>query len=73
MQIGSGQTPLSLLMLKTLGTQLTAPPGEARANSGTAPANPLPQVTAEAAQADTAGDLGVAKTVPRGSFVDLRV
>ena len=28
---------------------------------------------AEAAQADSTGDLGVAKTVPRGSFVDLRV
>lgn len=73
MQIGSGQTPLSLMMLKTLGTQLTAPQAESRAGAGSPPAKPVPRVAAETAQAEPAGDLGVARTVPRGSFVDLKV
>jgi|GEM_PF-3820446 len=84
MQIGSGQSPLALAVLKTLGVQTpggqqaalpaaptaqagpTAPGGKVAASGLAAGAAPAP------AGPETGLDLGVAKTIPRGSFVDLK-
>jgi hypothetical protein len=78
MQIGSGQAPLSLAMLKAFGTQLTAPQSApAAANSGAAnsvagtPA--IGPAAAKASAAEVGDSLATARTLPRGSFVDLRV
>ena len=78
MQIGPGQSPLSIAVLKTLGVQL--PAGSPKAAGG-ASADPVSQVTgrrpdaAPAAKAspDPVPGLGVSKSIPRGSFVDLKV
>ena len=94
MQIGSGQSPLSLAVLKTLGVQLPNAPQAPAAGSGvtasgtttsgttTAAPNALdsgaragsgtPASDPAAAAAEAGRDLGVAKTIPRGSFVDLK-
>ena len=85
MQIGSGQTPLSLAVLKTLGVQLPTPP-QGAAPGGTAASGPgsaakvsaakaggtAPTGDPAAAAAEAGRDLGVAKTIPRGSFIDLK-
>jgi hypothetical protein len=79
MQIGSGQAPLSLAMLKAFGTQLTAPQSApAAANSGAANSvagKPAigPAAAAKASAAEVGDSLATARTLPRGSFVDLRV
>ena len=77
MQIGSGQAPLSLAMLKALGTQFTTPQSAA-ANSGAASSvagKPAigPAAAAKAPATDAGDSLAAARTLPRGSFVDLRV
>ena len=66
MQNGPGQTPLSLAILKALGSQ-AAP--AAKAAAGAAGAAPSAKVSAAAAGGEAAG----ARSLPRGSFVDLRV
>jgi hypothetical protein len=66
MQIAPGQTPLSLAILKALGSQ-TAP--AAKAAAGAAGAAPSAKVSAPTVGGETAG----ARSLPRGSFVDLRV
>ena len=96
MQIGSGQSPLSLAVLKTLGVQLPNAPQAPAAGSGvtasgtatsgatsSGPTSSGPGITAKTgsvapandpavAAAEAGRDLGVAKTIPRGSFVDLK-
>lgn len=74
MQIGTGSSPLSLAVLKTLGVQAPGAAGPA------APAVAAGRSAAESAEkaAPVTRDpgvekLGVEKTVPRGSFVDLKV
>ncbi|HMA15925.1 MAG: hypothetical protein ACM35H_13670 [Bacteroidota bacterium] len=64
MQIAPGQAPLSLAILKTLGSQ-AAP---AAAKTAAAPAaKPAGENAAPAA-----GDLAGGRPLPRGSLVDLR-
>lgn len=74
MQVTPGQTPLSLAMLKALGTQFTAPQGAAQAAQGVA-AKPAggPAAAAKAPAAEPSDSLTTARNLPRGSFVDLRV
>jgi len=86
MQIGTGSSPLSLAVLKTLGVQAPGAVGSA------APATAAGKSAAQSATQSAAGSavkvapgggdpsrdlgaerLGVEKTVPRGSFVDLKV
>lgn len=78
MKIDSGAVPLSLALLKALGGQ--QPPGvgpaapaaqtaQAAAKPPAAPAAPVSK--AAAAPSDEAA--AAARTLPRGSFVDLRV
>ena len=78
MQIGPGQSPLSIAVLKTLGVQL---PAGSPATAGGASADAVSQAAgrrpdaAPAAKAtpDRVPSLGVSKSIPRGSFVDLKV
>ena len=64
MQIAPGSAPLSLAVLKALGSQ--AAPAAGKASAGAV-------ATAPAGKATTpAGDLATARHMPRGSFVDLR-
>ncbi len=64
MQIGTTPSPLSLAMLKTLGSQL--------APAASAPA-PQPDLGAAAPQRnEPAGPPEPGRIVPRGSFVDLK-
>jgi hypothetical protein len=92
MQIGSGHSPLSLAVLKALGSQpaSAAAAGAAKAETSIAAPKGTPQgpdksaakaavlarptgpATSQGAT-DPASDLGVARNIPRGSFVDLRV
>lgn len=69
MQIGSGQSPLSLALVKALATQPAA--------SGAAAAKAPPAAPTTAARPVTATDAGETpdslRKPPRGSFVDLRV
>jgi hypothetical protein len=67
MQIGSGPSPLSLAILKTLGAQPAAPPAAAQP-AGKAAA----VVPARMSAADPADTAAGGRTPPRGSFVDLR-
>ena len=62
MQIAPGQAPLSLAILKALGSQTTAP-------AAAAGAIPPTKVSAAA----PGGEITGARSLPRGSFVDLRV
>lgn len=92
MQIGSGHSPLSLAMLKTLGIDASAGGAGQAANSagnvqrgnvqrGEAKAGDnvprsggaVPAQKAEVAPAMAAAEAGAARTIPRGSFVDLKV
>jgi hypothetical protein len=83
MQIGSGPSPLSLAMLKTLGIEVPAgapagaaprPAAPAAAEVPEAPQRAVERTVAAGAQGDDpGGDLGVARSIPRGSFVDLKV
>jgi hypothetical protein len=66
MQIAPGQAPLSLAILKALGSQ-AAP--AAKAAAGAAGLAPSAKVSAPAAGGEAAGT----RSLPRGSFVDLRV
>jgi hypothetical protein len=66
MQIAPGQAPLSLAILKALGSQ-AAP--AAKAAAGAAGAAPPAKVSAVAAGGEAPG----ARSLPRGSIVDLRV
>ena len=66
MQIAPGQAPLSLAILKALGSQ-AAP--AAKAVAGAAGTAPSAKVSAPTAGGEAAG----ARSLPRGSFVDLRV
>ena len=72
MQIGSGQSPLTLAVMKALGVQVPAAP--VAASPAPAAGNSSKVATGLRAAADlpTATDLGVAKTIPRGSFVDFK-
>ena len=75
MQIGSGQSPLALAVLQSLGvaSQGAAQPA-AKPPAAPAPAGAAIQQPEKVKAAAPAGtDLGVEKTVPRGSFIDLRV
>ena len=96
MQIGSGHSPLSLAMLKTLGVAASAggagpaadsannvhrgnvQRGEAKAadsvqrSGGAAPAQKA-EVAPAVAAAEAGAAPGVDRTIPRGSFVDLKV
>ena len=66
MQIGSGQSALSLALLKALGSQTATPAAAAEAAAAkTAPA-------AAPAKSPPAAGLDGASLPPRGSFVDLR-
>jgi hypothetical protein len=64
MQIAPGQTPLSLAILKALGTQPATAAAKAAAGSTTAPESRAP--------AAPSSDLGAARNLPRGSFVDIK-
>ena len=74
MHIGSGQSPLSLAVLKTLGMSMPV----AKATAGAA--NTIAQAARGTSGKDSEAapnvamspDLGVSKTIPRGSFVDLK-
>lgn len=68
MQIAPGHTPLSLAILKTLGSQ---PAAAAKAAAAPAPAAPAAPV-AKAKVAAPAAEFPGGRTPPRGSFVDLR-
>jgi len=74
MHIGSGPSPLSLAVMKALGAQSATPAAGATASSAAAS---KPAVAARPTAAGDLsggpGDLGVAKNIPRGSFVNLRV
>ena len=74
MQVTPGQTPLSLAMLKALGTQSAAPQEATQATQGVAakPAGGL-ATAAKAPAAEPSDSLATARNLPRGSFVDLRV
>ena len=87
MQIGSGHSPLSLAVLKALGSQPASPAvaGAAKVETAVTAAKVAPQAAAKTAvlakpaglaapqgAADQAADLGVARNIPRGSFIDLR-
>lgn len=83
MQIGSGQTPLSLAIMKTLGVEsptasaagaatASPDPGKAAGPAGKPPAAGV-AAASSAASGDASADLGVARTPPRGSFIDLKV
>lgn len=73
MQIGSGQAPLSLAMLKALGAQFTAlQPTAAAAKGVVAKSADSPAAAAKAPGVDTGDGLTTARNLPRGSFVDLR-
>lgn len=63
MQIAPGQAPLSLAILKALGSQ-AAPAAAAKAA--------VPAATAEKAAAPAAGEPASGRSLPRGSLVDLR-
>ena len=69
MQIGSGQSPLSLALLKALSAQ------PAPAAAATVKAQPAaPAATARPVSAADPSELpGDLRKPPRGSFVDLRV
>lgn len=69
MQIGPGQAPLSLAILKALGTQSAAPGTVSKVVAGAA----APGGAAKAAMAAPGGDSAGASRPPRGSFLDLRV
>jgi hypothetical protein len=73
MQIGSGQSPLSLALLKALATQ----PAAAGAAQGAGGTKAPPAAPTTAARPVTATDAGESpdslRKPPRGSFVDLRV
>ncbi len=66
MQIGNGTSPLTLAMLKTLGSQV----------AGGAPAAVSPAVPDlgqnAPARNEPAGPPEPGRTIPRGSFVDLK-
>lgn len=72
MQIGSGQSPLSLALVKALATQPAASSAAGAVGAKAPPATPTtaarPATATDAGE--TAGDL---RKPPRGSFVDLRV
>ena len=63
MQIAPGQAPLSLAILKTLGSQ--AAPAAAKAAA-------TPAAPAGKSAAPAAGELTGGRPLPRGSLVDLR-
>lgn len=66
MQIAPGQAPLSLAVLKALGSQAAAP--AAKASPAPAAAGPT-----DGTRGSAAGDAGAAtRHLPRGSLVDLR-
>ena len=67
MQIGPGSSPLTLAVLKTLGTQLTAGAGAATPTTSVADLG-----GASPSRNEPAGPPEPGKTVPRGSFVDLK-
>ncbi|MGF1594764.1 MAG: hypothetical protein ACFCUW_15900 [Kiloniellaceae bacterium] len=74
MQIGSGPSPLSLAILKTLGAQPSA-----GAQPAATPPAAMPAGKAAAAASPRTGAADIAATAagdrsppPRGSFVDLR-
>lgn len=66
MQVTPGQTPLSLAMLKALGSQ-AAP----AATGSTTPADRTPPAVGGKTAA-SAGDLAAVRHLPRGSFVDIK-
>ncbi len=67
MQIAPGSSPLSLAVLKTLGSQLTA-----GTNGATAKATPAALGPAAPARNEPPGPPEPGKVMPRGSFVDLK-
>ncbi len=67
MQIGSGASPLSLAVLKTLGSQLTAGSGAATPKAAVGELGP-----AAPARNEPPGPPEPGKMIPRGSFVDLK-
>lgn len=79
MQIGSGPSSLSLAMLKSLGIEAPAGGAAGGLPAKAAAADPKPATPQKAAvePAVAAGEgsteLGVARDIPRGSFVDLKV
>jgi len=75
MQIGSGQSPLALAVLQSLGVAAPGTPQPAaKTLVASVPAAGTSQQPDKLKAAAPAGpDLGVEKTIPRGSFVDLRV
>lgn len=68
MQIGPGQAPLSLAILKALGAQSAAPAAAAKAVAG-----PPATGGAKAAATEAGGEAAATRSLPRGSFLDLRV
>lgn len=66
MQIGNGASPLTLGMLKTLGSQLSA-------GGPATPAPAIPDLGGGApARNEPAGPPEPGRVLPRGSFVDLK-
>ena len=68
MQIAPGSSPLSLAVLKTLGSQLTAGGSGVTAKAASAALG-----SATPARNEPPGPPEPGQVIPRGSFVDLKV